>query len=161
MINCQSLKSKQAIFSCFIDTYKPDIIFGIESWLAPSISNSEIFPLNYISYRRDRPDGYGGVFLACHNKLINREVSFTPQCEIVACLITLSDSQPLIICSVYKPPNNDTSYLQCLSSDMEGLVREYPNVPMWIAGDLNLLNINWNNNSMEGNSYPIPLHNIF
>ena len=31
---------------------------------------------------------------------------------------------------------------------------------IWIAGDLNLPNINWNNNSVEGFSYPIPLCNI-
>ena len=41
------------------------------------------------------------------------------------------------------------------------MVKEYPNVPIWIAGDLNLPNINWNNTSIEGNSYPIPLCNVF
>ena len=53
-----------------------------------------------------------------------------------------------------------TSYLQCLCSEMEGLLKEYPNSLIWIEGDLNLSNINWNNNFMEGNSYPIPLCNI-
>ena len=101
------------------------------------------------------------MFLACHNKLISREISITTQCEIVACLITLAGSQSLIVCSIYRPPNNDISYLQCLCSDLENLVNEHPDVPIWIAGDLNLPNINWVNNSAEGNSYPLSLCNIF
>ena len=59
---------------------------------------------------------------------------------------------------VYRPPNNDISYLQQLCSDLEGLMNEHPNVPIWIAGDLNLPNISWDYNSVEGNSYP---SNIF
>ena len=40
-------------------------------------------------------------------------------------------------------------------------MNEHPNTQIWIAGDLNLPNINWNNNSVEGFSYPILLCNIF
>ena len=88
VINCQSLKSKQAIFGCCVDTHNPNIIFGIESWLFPSISSSE----GYCGYRQDQSDGYGGVFLACCNKIISREISITTQCEIVTCHITLAES---------------------------------------------------------------------
>ena len=42
VINCQSLKSKKAEFGEFIDTHSPDVIFGSESWLSPSIHTSEI-----------------------------------------------------------------------------------------------------------------------
>ena len=161
VINCQSLKSKQAIFGCFVDTHNPDIIFGTESWLSPSISSSEVFPHGYCVYRKDRSDGYGGVCLACCNKMTSREISITTQSEIVAYHITLAESQSLIVCFIYRPPNNDISYLQCLCSDLEKLLNEYPDVPIWIAGDLNLPNINWDNNSVEGNSYHLSLYNIF
>ena len=93
VINCQSLKSKQAIFGCFVDTHNPDIIFGTESWLSPSVSSSEVLPHGYCVYRQDRSDGYGGVFLACCNKMTSREISIITQCEIVACHITLAESQ--------------------------------------------------------------------
>ena len=53
VINCQSLKSKQATFDCFVDTHNPDIIFETESWLSPSISSSEVFPHGYCVYRED------------------------------------------------------------------------------------------------------------
>ena len=118
VINCQSLKSKKATFGCFVDAHKPDIIFGTESWLSPSISSSKIFPHGYNIYRQDRPDGYGGVFLAIHSKLISRKILFTIRCKAVASLITLDNSQSLIVCSVYRPPYNDVSYLQQLCSDL-------------------------------------------
>ena len=56
VINCQSLKSKKAKFGEFIDTHSPDVIFGSESWLSPSIHTSEIFPHNFDVCRRDRSD---------------------------------------------------------------------------------------------------------
>ena len=34
-------------------------------------------------------------------------------------------------------------------------------MPIWIAGDLNLPDINWNNCAVEGTSYPVSLSNIF
>ena len=54
-----------------IDKEKPDILAGTEMWLTPDVMNSEIIPpeLGYSIYRKDRPDGYGGVLLAVSNKL--------------------------------------------------------------------------------------------
>ena len=33
----------------------------------------------------------------------------------------------------------------------------YPNVPIWITGDLNLSNINWENCAIQGTAYPASL----
>ena len=46
-----------------IDSSKPDIILGNESWLNPDIANSEIFPEDYDAIRKDREDGHGGSSL--------------------------------------------------------------------------------------------------
>ena len=43
-MNCQSIKNKKAELQTIIDSAKPDIILGNESWLTPDIKNSEIFP---------------------------------------------------------------------------------------------------------------------
>ena len=63
VVNCQSLVAKKAPFLNLLNSCHPDIVFGYESWLNASISNSEIFPPNYTVYRKDHADGYGGVFL--------------------------------------------------------------------------------------------------
>ena len=51
-----------------IETAHPDIIVATETciWLDSSITNNEVIPedLNYMIYRRDRNNGYGGVLLA-------------------------------------------------------------------------------------------------
>ena len=47
VVNCQSLVAKKASFLNLLNSHHPDIVFGCESWLNPSISNSEIFPPNY------------------------------------------------------------------------------------------------------------------
>ena len=39
---------------CLIDTEKPDVVIGTESWLTPEISSGEIFPSGYTAYRTDR-----------------------------------------------------------------------------------------------------------
>ena len=43
-MNCQSIKNKKAELHTIIDSAKPGIILGNESWLTPEIKNSEIFP---------------------------------------------------------------------------------------------------------------------
>ena len=90
-----------------------------------------------------------------------REIPINTQSELVACCISLTDSQSLIVCSVYRPPTTNASSLQQLCRDLDDLLSEHSDVPVWIAGDLNLPDINWNNCAVEGTSYPVSLSNIF
>ena len=112
ILNCQSLVSKKESYQNIINTHSPDVIFGMESWLKPGIKNSEVFPSDYIIYRHDQADGYGGVFVACHDTLLTHEIyPSTLSCELVACHIQLVNQSSLIACSVYRPPSSDESYL--------------------------------------------------
>ena len=43
IMNCQSIQNKKAEIHDVIDSAKPGIILGNESWLTPEIKNSEIF----------------------------------------------------------------------------------------------------------------------
>ena len=54
--NFQSIKTKQGQLYNLLDTCstKPDIIFGTETWLDPSIKDSQIFPPGYNIFRNDR-----------------------------------------------------------------------------------------------------------
>ena len=69
IINCQSVVAKRACFHNFIAEHNPHIIAGCESWLSSSIQSAEVFPNGLKVYRRDRSDGYGGVFVACKDSL--------------------------------------------------------------------------------------------
>ena len=64
IMNCQSIKNKKAEIHTVIESAKPDIILGNESWLTPDIRNSEIFPESFDAIRKDRAsDAHGGVLL--------------------------------------------------------------------------------------------------
>ena len=60
----QSIKNKKAEIHTVIESAKPDIILGNESWLTPDIRNSEIFPESFDVIRKDRAsDAHGDVLL--------------------------------------------------------------------------------------------------
>ena len=42
-VNFQSVVNKVPDFHCLVDTERPDIITGTESWLPPDIKDNEIF----------------------------------------------------------------------------------------------------------------------
>ena len=51
------IEKKPQLFG-FVDSYKPEIIVGTETWLTPDMYDSEYLPpeLGFTVYRRDRTD---------------------------------------------------------------------------------------------------------
>ena len=88
-------------------------------------TDNEIFPSCYTIYRRDRPDGYGGVFFGCHNSYTCTHIDIQTTCDIVSCKVDLQQSTLLII-SVYRPPNNDITYMENLCGTIENLILIVP-----------------------------------
>ena len=66
--------AKKACFHNFIAEHNPDIIAGCESWLSSLIQSAKVFPTGLKTYRRDRSDGYFGVFITCRETLISEEL---------------------------------------------------------------------------------------
>ena len=54
LLNCRSIRSeaKARDFVMFVREHNPDIILGTESWLSDDVSDAEIFPSDYVTYRR-------------------------------------------------------------------------------------------------------------
>lgn len=63
LVNCHSIKNTADELASLLSSLNMDIVFGCESWLDESITNSEVFPLEYEAYRKDRNSRGGGVFL--------------------------------------------------------------------------------------------------
>lgn len=161
-VNCQSLLAKKESFLNLIDTYKPDIVFGTESWLKSDVLSSEVFPECYSVFRKDRSDGYGGVFIACQESLIacNLEIE-NNCCELVACEVKLRNGNNLIVCSAYRPPSSNVDYLSQLCNHLESIKYNHPNSAIWLSGDINLPDINWGDNYVDGHQYSLDLNNTF
>ena len=108
IMNCQSIVGKKSVLDNLIYQFKPDIIVGTESWLKPTISTNEFFSSSFEVFRRDRPDGYGGVFLACSKDFCWQSIPVKSSCDakVVACKLELKNSL-LIVIGVYRPPNSN------------------------------------------------------
>ncbi|VDI31119.1 Hypothetical predicted protein [Mytilus galloprovincialis] len=79
-INFQSIRNKKEDLTQLIDSSKPDIIIGTETWLDKNISSYEFFPSELFNvYRSDRPpnknnQSHGGVLIAINKELISTEI---------------------------------------------------------------------------------------
>ena len=51
----------------------------------------------------------------------------------------------LIIIAAYCPPNNDIVSTEYLANATEKVILDHPSSTVWIVGDLNLPNVDWNN----------------
>lgn len=115
VVNCRSVVNKTAELSGLIESVDADIVLGTESWLKPSIADSEVFPENYVVYRKDRPTAGGGVFLLVHSSLQSSAIDYKCNAlESVWCKIVLSDNFTFIVGVVYRSPNSDISTVQTL-----------------------------------------------
>ena len=102
------MKKKESLFET-IHASGPDIIVACETWLSPEIADTDlVLPENYISYRKDRSDGYCGVLVAIKTDLISEPISLVDNTsELQAVKVTLVGENPLIICNTYRPTNRD------------------------------------------------------
>lgn len=147
LINCQSIKNKKAEFQTIIETAKPDIVFGNESWLSPEISNIEIFPEDYDAIRKDRVgDAHGGVFLAFRKDLLCVE---TPELitgsEMTWAKLEVVGCKTLHLCSFYRPPDKvDPQYLENLNESLKRIMKN-KNAQVLVGGDFNCGDIDWAN----------------
>ena len=125
-----------------MELYKTDVMIGNESWPNPNIYSSEVFPSEYNVFRAD---GYGGVFITCHNKLT---------------LFTLDDnssSELIVICAIYRPPKPDSLELTNLCTSVSKVPHDNPSFTIYVAGDFNLPNLNWQTQFLSGYNYLIEL----
>ena len=74
-------------------------------------------------------------------------------CEAVTCELTINDNDKLILCAFYRPPTSNLIYLENLCPFFSGLVKQKFNVPIWISGDLNLPDINWETIRLQLSNY--------
>ena len=152
-INCRSLRSssKRVEFSTLVEIEKPDIIFGCESHLDSCIHTSEIFPSNYEIFRKDRVLGAGGVFLAIHERYASTDIpELASDCEAAWAKLKIHNSNPLYLCSFYRPPDNDIDPLIALDEMLQKLYTlTNGSANILLSGDFNLPDIDWSQGCLK------------
>ena len=146
-INFQSVLSKKAELHHLIDSTKPDIIIGTETWLHDGIRTQEFLPedLGYCIYRCDRKKGsdhHGGVLICVTKWLISDPVpELETDCEILWVKRNLVGVNSLLVGAFYRPHMQDDKAIEQLNLSLQGLNRS--NATVWLAGDFNAPHINW------------------
>ena len=83
-----------------------------------------------------------------------RQVRCPNNTEFIAVLVACQGKKPLIICAAYRPPDRDRGYMANLCSAIRDVHDSFPGHAIWCGGDFNLPDINWMDESTQGNRYP-------
>lgn len=142
-VNFQSIKSKQGLVKNLVESTKPDIVLGTETWIDSSVKDTQIFPPNYTIYRNDRNMKGGGVLIAINHDHLNTPVpELQTNCEIVWAKISLAGSKDLYLASYYNPKTSNEESLEELGRSLEK-VNTTKNAFIVVGGDFNIPGWNW------------------
>jgi hypothetical protein len=83
-VNCRSIYNKTLEFWNLVDTYNPDVVIGMESWLKEDTSNAEIFRADFTTFRGDRSAHGWGVFIYLKNFIPCTELWVDEDFEMIA-----------------------------------------------------------------------------
>ena len=147
VVNCRSIRNKQAEFVNLAKSSSADVILGTESWLCEEIASSEIFPPDYIVYRKDRTNRIGGgVFIAVKDHLdIQPEDIIDTTSEMVWCSILGKNRSKILFCSFYRPPEEEIHSIEDLSESLRVIRDKMKDHIIVVGGDFNLPHIDWEN----------------
>ena len=118
-------------------------------------------------FRNDRSDGYNMVVFFLPVEVIYSVLSLPltlTTCEVIACEVKCNNCNPLIVVYVYRPPHRDLLYMQNLCSLLEEIITSHfdcSHCTIWLTGDLNLPDIDWNRLSISSYQYPLTINNYF
>jgi hypothetical protein len=84
-----------------------------------------------------------GVIIAAKENICGTELDTESTSEIVAASFNGPNNSQLVICSTYRPPSSYLTYMENLCTGIKKLHTENKNATIWIAGDMNLPDIDW------------------
>ena len=152
VINFQGLRSKKTALKVCIDTHKPHVIIGTESWLDGDVLTSEIFPPNFNVFRKDRitTTSGGGVFVALRNDLLGtHQVEMNAKNESIWVNIEIAGWKNMLIGAFYQRPNEkSTQFLEELATSLTKASKR-KKTTVCLGGDFNEPDIDWDTLSLK------------
>ena len=119
IINFQSFFNKKEELDHIVKEKGIDVIIGTETWLTPDIKNSELLLDSFDVYRRDRLGKKGGGVMVCVRKGLNSECHFiSNNSESIFVKLNFNGKRPVIIGSIYRPPDNCREACAAVCKDM-------------------------------------------
>ena len=154
--------------NAYINSHIPDIIILNETWLKPSILDSEIFPPDkYVIHRLDRsekthpidplnPKKYrrngGGVLIAINISLSIESKTIPTNCsaELLAIELALPNKTKIILTTCYRDGTLGMSNCSEILSTLGRLSRKKMLRKFIVIGDFNLKGIDWASGNTRG-----------
>ena len=65
----------------------------------------------------------------------------------------LGSKHAIIFVAAYRPPRSDQTYMDTVNQTLSTLCHKFSNMPIWIGGDMNLPDIEWENEQLTTNQY--------
>jgi hypothetical protein len=135
-----------------------------ETWLSAHVQNAEILHSVYCIVREDRMTRGGGVLLGIKTAVFKsaHEIEHYHDLEIAMAEITTVKDMKFLICSYYRPPDADKTWIDKFETFLQDVCTRHSKV--LIAGDFNFPRANWNwrENAIDVNESPfIKLLNDF
>ena len=156
-LNAQSLtslvkdktESNLERFQNFVYSEDLDIVCVNETWLSNNVYNAEILHSGYTIFRKDRKSRGGGVLLGIKSETFKsvREINHNHDLEISVAELTTSSNMNLLICSCYRPPDADQTWMDKFESFLQDVCTHHPKIVL--AGDFNLPHVCWNSQELS------------
>ena len=127
-------------FQNFVYSEDFDIVCVNETWLSAKVYNVEILHSGYTIVRNDRitRGGHGGVLLGVKTSTFKsvREIEYKHELEVAVAEITTTSNIKMLICSCYRPPDAEKSWMNKFESFLQDVCSRHSKIV--IAGDFNL-----------------------
>ncbi|MEW8547734.1 MAG: endonuclease/exonuclease/phosphatase family protein, partial [Candidatus Thiodiazotropha sp.] len=150
---------KQCRLSNILESVKPDVVIGTETWLDGSVKDSEIFPKGYRLHRKDRETGNGGgVLIAIKEEFNSEDVpELDASCEVIWARIKLVGNGTVYLCSYYRYHVSDDASVSELESSI-ARARTIRNATLVIGGDFNFPGWDWKTKTLRPSTAHTNLH---
>lgn len=146
--NCRGIRTKLHTLFMNILSYSFDVIILSETWLTPSIADSEFIDDRYLVFREDRNrvatnkrEG-GGVLIAVRRELRPMRIMTHPaHATIEHVMIQLPASRPNtrhIISAAYIPPRSPEDVYGSYLDMLQDILIDTSTESFYVAGDYNL-----------------------
>ena len=153
--NCRSMRSnsKKTQFQSLVDTDKPEIIIGTESYLDNNIYSKKIFPPTYEIIRKYRNLHGGGVFIAITDTIVaSLQPNPSSDAEMLWVKFQFINRKPPYIGAFHHPPDSGgdmLDHLQPALSKLQQTCASNTLPSILFGGDFNLPSIDWTNHSLR------------
>ena len=161
-LNFQIMRAKSTPFWLLLEEANPDAIIGSETWLHQGFHENEVLPQGYhMVARKDRQtDHHGRVMIAARDNINGTEISMQSRTELAAASFDCPGKAPIAVGALYRPPSSDQAYMEALCSSIKELNNSDPKATVWIAGDINLPDINWQTSTITGSNNPVIINQL-